>query len=275
MKIKKTIYCFFSWFFIAQLTIGADNAACVDWHTVAMAGKDSLAPALQINSVVLPEDFFSAAVPRMHTGSITSEHIESLVRQVPFVHVIRQALLRELGEDSSAAHRRHQGSLKVYNGDTVCGSFPFDVSALPNIGPIDPDNLYFSAGPVLVANSWLKTTARIDMPASSDVSPLIVPLQGARQRHHDLPDDRSFQVWSSAVLLAMDVLGKQHFNRQSVGIAGVGNGVDALNAFKLGAERTVLLDYNVTLKEMFLRTLALNPVDREIFVNCQKFGETV
>ncbi|MHB8155533.1 MAG: fructose-bisphosphatase class II, partial [Candidatus Omnitrophota bacterium] len=163
--------------------------------------------------------------------------------------------------------RRYVQKLTIEGDGGVIGRFTCDCSALLGTfsddfmtckGPAhDRNNYYFRSGGMVVLNSqypWLEALIALDIRWQS----IIAPLEAKGLYLSGLGNDRNYQVWSSALLLAMDILGKNKFKGKTVAVAGLGNGVDAVFSLLLGAKNIHLFEMEGMLEDLFRETLKLN-----------------
>jgi hypothetical protein len=189
--------------------------------------------------------------------------------------------IEQIGEDVSDC-RRYEHVFKVIKDGEETGSFTSDCSGLlgtassdyyPARNQHDKNNYYFRAGNMVVVNSayaWLVNITRTML--APNVPILFVPMLSKRIDIPGLTKDREFQAWTAAQLLAMEILGKDTFEKKTVAIMGVGNGVDAIRAFLLGANKVHLFELEARAKKLFQQTLRVNNIQGNRTFNYNYIG---
>jgi hypothetical protein len=232
-----------------------------------------LSPAASLSLQSVQQSFQTKnPVPGIAENSIYKAESNQLKQQEQMAMQTAEQFAEEMRASGNPIQKelRKSGVFKTEYGD-----FSFDISGWPSLRTSrDKKNLYFRSGGVLVYNLWLENEAKAFLPSPSGRPAILVPMQSTLTPIEDLHDQHLHQLWTSSLLIAMQLAGEESFKDKDVAIAGIGNGVDTILSLQLGASKTYLFDYNLNLSKMFKQTLPYNTITSNATVNTKNIGKS-
>ena len=190
---------------------------------------------------------------------VTAKDIKRVLRsEREATREIEESIIPKVGVVEREAVR-----LTIDAGEPDLGRFTLDLNKIIRGGRHD----YYRAAGLVVANSDLGLQPEI---ASKRL--VTVPLYPESGKWA-VPHENLYSNWTGALLTLMQLFGRKIFIGRQVGVAGVGNGIDALLALKLGARAVHLLDISPKAALLMKENISRNQVRTAARIHSEYLGQ--